>query len=671
MPMIPYDHDHENEVIPFAVTNFRGQARRFGIKTDDRRRHVYVIGKTGMGKTTMIENMVMADIYAGHGVGIVDPHGDYAEHVIECIPSSRINDVVYFNPSDVDYPVGFNILEAVDETHKHLIASGLMGVFKKIWPDVWSARMEHILNNCILSLLDYPGSTLLGINRLLTNKSFRARVVASIKDPVVKAFWIDEYNVWEDKFRKEAIAAIQNKVGQFLSASIIRNMLAQVKSTIDVREIMDNRKIFIMNLAKGRIGEDNSKLMGGMLITKIQLAAMERVDTPESERQDYYLYVDEFQNFATQAFANILSEARKYRLNLIVAHQYIEQLDEDYVRPAIFGNVGTIVVFRVGAKDAEFMENEFMPTFTIQDLVNLTKFEVYLKLMIDGVSSAPFSADTLPPFSVKTGNLEKVIRVSRERYAVPRAVIEEKIIRWSEPEEGETPEQESDRPKKQKPKFEAVCSRCGTHFSVGFKYDTSRPIYCEDCLELVRSGAAKTVRVPKPVAAVVPPPRVEDKPMSLNALKDAPKPNRPRLVKENKPTFSQPPKPNLPAPQVKPQAAQAMPQVKLPPPQPVPELKPEPVQPILPPPEASPRLEVGPEAIPRLEVGPEASPRLEVGPEVRHQLEVGPEASPRLEEVSPRPASPPPPLPEFEVAPPPLPPSPTSYPPPPPPPTGK
>jgi CxxC-x17-CxxC domain-containing protein len=372
--------------------------------------------------------------------------------------------------------------------------------------------MEHIMNNCIMSLLDYPGSTLLGINRLLTNKSFRARVVASIKDPVVKAFWVDEYNVWEDKFRKEAIAAIQNKVGQFLSASIIRNMLAQVKSTIDIRGIMDNRQILIMNLAKGRIGEDNSKLIGGMLITKIQLAAMERVDIPEKERQDYYLYVDEFQNFATESFANILSEARKYRLNLIVAHQYIEQLDEETVRPAIFGNVGTMIIYRVGAKDAEFMENEFMPTFTIQDLVNLTKFQIYLKLMIDGVSSNPFSANTLPPFALVTGNAEKVVKVSRERYAVPRAVIEEKVIKWSEPEEGDTAgEGDGDRPRKSnKPIYEATCSRCGKKFTVGFKFDPNRPIYCEDCLELVRSGAATPVRSTAPVihsvALPLPPP---------------------------------------------------------------------------------------------------------------------------------------------------------------------
>jgi CxxC-x17-CxxC domain-containing protein len=280
-------------------------------------------------------------------------------------------------------------------------------------------------------------------------------------------------------------------------------MLAQVKSTIDIRGIMDNRQILIMNLAKGRIGEDNSKLIGGMLITKIQLAAMERVDIPEKERQDFYLYVDEFQNFATEAFANILSEARKYRLNLIVAHQYIEQLDEETVRPAIFGNVGTMLIFRVGAKDAEFMENEFMPTFTIQDLVNLTKFQIYLKLMIDGVSSSPFSANTLPPFALITGNAEKVIKVSRERYAVPRAVIEEKVIKWSEPEEGDAADASEDRPRSKKPIYEATCSRCAKKFTVGFKFDPNRPIYCEDCLELVRSGAAKPVRV-----VATPPPAV-------------------------------------------------------------------------------------------------------------------------------------------------------------------
>ncbi len=429
--MVNYSHDHDNEIVPFAETNFRNQQRKFGIKTDDRRRHMYLLGKTGMGKTTLLENMVLADINAGHGVGVVDPHGDFAEKLLHFIPSSRINDIVYFNPADTEYPIGFNVLEAVNETHKHLVASGLMGVFKKIWPDVWSPRMEYILNNCILALLEYPGSTLLGINRLLVDKDFRRMVVSQLKDPVVKTFWVNEYALWEPKFRNEAIAPIQNKVGQFLSASIIRNIVAQVKSTINPRQIMDEGKIFIMNLAKGRIGEDTSRLMGGMLITKIQLAAMERVDMPEPERRDFYLYVDEFQNFATQSFANILSEARKYRLNLIIAHQYIEQLDEEYVRPAVFGNVGTIICFRVGAKDGEFLENEFAPTFTPTDLVNLTKFEIYLKLMIDGVSSSPFSAKTLSPIAKRTGNEAKVINVSRERYSEPRAVIEEKILKWT------------------------------------------------------------------------------------------------------------------------------------------------------------------------------------------------------------------------------------------------
>jgi CxxC-x17-CxxC domain-containing protein len=414
----------------FAETNFRGMRRRFGIKTDDRRRHMYLIGKTGMGKTTTMENMIISDIRAGRGVGVVDPHGDLAEKILDYIPSGRINDVIYFNPADLDYPIAFNILEAIDPKYKHLVASGMMGVFKKIWPDVWSARMEYILNNTVLALLDYPGATMLGINRMLADRNYRKKVIDKIKDPVVKAFWVDEFARYNERFATEAIAPIQNKVGQFLSASIIRNIVGQVKSTIDMREIMDNQKIFIMNLAKGRIGEDSSALLGGMLITRLQLAAMGRVDIPEEERKDFYLYVDEFQNFATLSFANILSEARKYRLNLILAHQYIEQLAEE-VAAAVFGNVGTIICFRIGASDAEELAKEFSPYFTEEDLVNLTKYDIYIKLMIDGVASNPFSATGLPPVSGATGNKEKVIKVSRERYTTPRELVEEKIIRWS------------------------------------------------------------------------------------------------------------------------------------------------------------------------------------------------------------------------------------------------
>jgi len=249
--MIDYGHDHENEITLFAQTNFRNRLKRFGIKTDDRRKHVYILGKTGVGKTTLLENMMIADINAGHGLAIVDPHGDTAEKLVNYIPPHRINDVIYFNPADSAQPIGFNVLESVDEDHRHLIANGLMGVFKKIWPDVWSARMEYILNNCILALLEYPGSTLLGINRILIDAEYRKRVVGQIKDPVVKTFWIDEYARWEARFRNEAIAPIQNKVGQFLSASIIRNIVAQVKSSFDPRAVMDEGKIFIMNLSKG------------------------------------------------------------------------------------------------------------------------------------------------------------------------------------------------------------------------------------------------------------------------------------------------------------------------------------------------------------------------------------------------------------------------------------
>lgn len=426
----PGEQRVDDDVCVFAQTNFRNQLRRFGIKTDDRRRHMYVIGKTGMGKTTLMENMVLSDIYKGNGLGIVDPHGDFAEKIIDYIPPHRINDVVYFNPSDVDYPIGFNVLEIKDERQKHLIAAGLMGIFKKIWPDVWSSRMEYILNNTLLALLDNPGSTLLGINRMLSDRAYRRKVVRNVKDPVVKAFWQTEFAAYEDRYAKEAVAPIQNKIGQFLSASVIRNMVAQVTSTINVREIMDNKKIFIMNLSKGRIGEDNSRLLGGMLITKLQLAAMERVDIPESERQDFFLYVDEFQNFATPSFANILSEARKYRLSLIMAHQYVLQLDE-VVAAAVFGNVGTLVSFRVGGGDSEALAKEFGPLFTEEDLVNLTKYQIILKLMIDGVASQPFSALTIPPIGNPTSSTEKVVRVSRERYGKKREMIEEKILRWS------------------------------------------------------------------------------------------------------------------------------------------------------------------------------------------------------------------------------------------------
>lgn len=422
----------QNDISFFARTNFRSQDRIFGIKEDDRRRHMYVIGKTGMGKTNLLENLAIQDIKHGKGIAFIDPHGDTAEKLIRAIPSDRINDVIYFNPADQDFPIAFNVMENVNSEYKHLIASGLVGVFKKLWADSWGPRLEYILRNAILALLEYPGSTLLGVTRILVDKDYREKVVAKITDPVVRAFWVDEFSKWNDRVLQEVISPIQNKVGQFLSTSLIRNIVGQTKSSFDVREAMDSGKILIMNLSKGRVGEDASALIGAMMITKIQLAAMERVDMPEDDRKDFYLYVDEFQNFATESFANILSEARKYRLSLILANQYITQLDEK-VADAVFGNAGTIISFRVGAADAEILEKEFDPVFLMNDIVNLPKFNIYLKLMIDGIAGDAFSATVLPPISLEgtMENEEKVIHVSRERYASSKKEVEDKIRKWS------------------------------------------------------------------------------------------------------------------------------------------------------------------------------------------------------------------------------------------------
>lgn len=424
----------QQSVTILGMTNFRNRKVKFGIKTDDRRRHCYIIGKTGGGKTTLMENMMVHDIISGNGVGIIDPHGDFAEKLLEFVPESRINDVVYFNPADVDHPIGFNPLERIGSEHRHLVADGLMGVFKKIWQDAWSARMEYILNNTILALLEYPGSTLLGIMRMFSDKEYRAKIVASLTDPVIKNYWVKEYANYSQKFEQEATASIQNKVGQFISNPLIRNIIGQPRSAINMRSIMDEGKIFIANLSKGRIGEDNSALLGAMLITKMQLAAMSRVDIPEKERKDFFLYIDEFQNFSTDSFASILSEARKYRLSLILAHQYIAQLTtaegKTKVRDAIFGNVGTLITFRVGAEDAEFLEKEFTPQLTAQDIVSLPKHTIYVKLMIDGLVSAPFSAETLPPNPKPDKNFSDfIIEENRKKYATSLGVVSEKIDR--------------------------------------------------------------------------------------------------------------------------------------------------------------------------------------------------------------------------------------------------
>ena len=486
------------EVNLFAETTYRNINREFGIKPDDRRRHVYAIGKTGMGKTSMVQNMAIQDILEGRGVGFVDPHGEAAEALLDFVPSSRVNDVIYMNPADLEYPIAFNVMERVDVEHRHLVAGGLMGVFKKIWPDVWSARMEYILNNTILALLEYPGATLLAVNRMLSDAEFRQEVVSKVTDPVVKSFWLNEFARYAQRYEVEATAAIQNKVGQFISAPLIRNIIGQADSSIDMRKVMDEKKILIMNLSKGRIGEDNSMLLGALLITKLQLAAMSRVDIPEEERKDFYLYVDEFQNFATESFANILSEARKYRLALTLSHQYIAQMDE-MVRDAVFGNMGTLISFRVGAEDAEFIEKEMMPYFRAQDLVNLAKYNIYTKLMIDGVAGRPFSAKTLPPFpNPRVSNKEKIIKVSRERYSTPRSGVEEKISKWA----GFVAEAPKKETKEGPVLYDAKCSVCGKETKVPFSPDGKRPIYCKNCLKKVKSGSVSSEEDNKPISSL-------------------------------------------------------------------------------------------------------------------------------------------------------------------------
>ena len=418
-----------------GVTDFRGSREKFGIKIQDRRRHVYVIGKSGVGKSTLLENMTLDDIKEHRGVGVVDPHGEYVDYILERIPSYRMNDVIVFNPGDRDFPIGFNVLEIENPKYKVVVASGVVGVFKKIFGDSWGPRLEYWLSSAILALLDYPGSTLMMVPRLFTDDAFREKVIDQVADPVIKARWLTEYNKLDQRQRNETISPILNKVGQFLSSPVIRNIVGQPKSAVSMRQVMDEGKILLVKLPKGLIGEDNAALLGSLLITQIQLAAMSRADTVDPEkRKDFFLYVDEFQNFATDSFATILSEARKYRLSLTMAHQYIAQLSE-VVSKSVFGNVGTIVAFRVGGEDAAFLKSEFMPVFDEQDLVNLDVFRIYIKLSIDGLTAGAFSATTLPPSTQMTGNQDKIIHLSRERYSKEAGFVENKLIEFSAPVE--------------------------------------------------------------------------------------------------------------------------------------------------------------------------------------------------------------------------------------------
>lgn len=449
----------DSPVTAIGKTNFRGMSQEFGIRTLDRRRHMYIIGKTGMGKSVLLENMIFSDIQAGKGVAVIDPHGDLAESVLNFVPSRRTNDVIVFDPSDREWPIAFNMLSNIDPSLNTIVASGLVGVFKKIYANSWGPRLEHILRNTILSLLEYPNTTLLGIPRILQDSDFRKKVIKKIQDPLVKSFWINEFEKMDPRQKIEAISPILNKVGQFLSSPIVRNILGQVNSKVDLRWAMDNKKIVIINLSKGKIGEDNSSLLGAMLITKFQIDAMSRANISEKERTDFYLYVDEFQNFATDSFATILSEARKYKLNLSMANQYIAQMPEE-VRDAVFGNVGSILSFQVGFDDAEYLSQQFGEEVLPNDLVNLSKYTCYMRLLIDGMPSKTFSLATLPPpnYQSTSEQKEKVIRLARERYCSPRLVVEDKIMRWSRGADIDAdansalpePEKDQEKPKKLK-----------------------------------------------------------------------------------------------------------------------------------------------------------------------------------------------------------------------------
>ncbi len=422
------------KVTYLGKVDFRNKQLTFGIKQKDRTRHMYVIGKTGMGKSTLLENMIIQDINNGEGVCVIDPHGSLAEKLLDFIPESRVKDTIYFAPFDSEHPMGLNILEKVETSKRHLVANGLMAAFKKIFgEDRFSDRIQYILNNIILSLLENEGQSLLGVNRMLNDKEYRKFIVSNVQDPSVRSFWEDEYAKAGDKYQQEAAPGIQNKIGQFISNPLIRNIIGQERTSFDLRDIMDNKKILIVNLSKGKVGEGNADLIGSLLITKIYLAAMSRADAGPYELEKlppFYFYVDEFQNFANESFASILSESRKYNLALTVAHQYIEQM-EDEVKAAVFGNVGTMITFRVGATDATAFEKEFAPVFTMDDIVNLSAYQVYMRLMIDGVGSKPFSATMLPPMERPAMSYaQAIIAHSRATYGKPVFAVSEEVSKF-------------------------------------------------------------------------------------------------------------------------------------------------------------------------------------------------------------------------------------------------
>jgi len=411
----------------FGMTTSKGNKLEFGIKRIDRSRHLYIIGKTGMGKSRLIELLTLSDIHEDKGFCVIDAHGDLASDILRSIPQRRIPDVIYFNPPDAEYPIGFNPLECFSPEDKHQVVTGFVAIFKKLFAANWTNRLEHVLRFTVLALIEAGDATIVDIVKLLTDTSFRQGVIKRIGDPVVKNFWTHEFSSWNERFDNEAIIPIINQIGQFLSNDYIRNVVGQKKSRIDFYESMNSGKIIIINLAKGKLGENNASLLGSMIITKIQEAAMARVNIPQEERREFYLYVDEFQNFATESFNQILSEARKFNLSLTIAHQYIDQLTES-IRKTAFGNVGSLICFRVGSEDAHFLSKEFAPRFTPEDLINLDFRQMYVKLSIDGKTSEPFSGVTLDVPELKENFEEEIIAYSRKQYAVSKKDVEKELF---------------------------------------------------------------------------------------------------------------------------------------------------------------------------------------------------------------------------------------------------
>lgn len=419
------------EVSVFGITNFHNQNFRFGLKRDDRRRHLYVVGKSGTGKSKMLELLIQEDILAGHGVGVLDPHGDLVDSILRFIPKERIDDVVYFNPADMEYPVAFNPLEQVPPELRVRVTIGFIDIFKKLFGNNWTNRLEHVLRYTTLALLDSPNTTVLSILKMLSDKNYRQKIVSRIEDSVIKNFWVNEFAAWSEKFDNEAIMPILNKVGQFVSTSLIRNIVGQPVNRIHMQKIMDEGKILLMRISKGNLGEENAELIGSMVVTKVQQAAMMRTAIPEEQRKDFYLYCDEFQYFATDTFAEILSEARKYHLNLTMAHQYMGQLSHK-IRTTAFGNVGSIVNFRLGAEDAAILENEYTPIFKVRDIINLGVREFYIKMSVNGELRDAFSGRTVNVKMPKENYTDEIIRRSREKYARPRAEVETELKKWDE-----------------------------------------------------------------------------------------------------------------------------------------------------------------------------------------------------------------------------------------------